>query len=59
MHSFQLGKRGATNTADLKSFNLAGIHWVIAGSESEGGPGARPLEKDWVISIRYPLRWRP
>jgi protein gp37 len=35
---------------DLGQFDLAGIHWVIVGGES--GPGARPLDKDWVISIR-------
>jgi protein gp37 len=35
---------------DLGPFDLTGIHWVIVGGES--GPGARPLDKDWVISIR-------
>jgi protein gp37 len=35
---------------DLESVNLEGIHWVIVGGES--GPGARPIEKDWVESIR-------
>ena len=35
---------------DLGPFDLAGIHWVIAGGES--GPGARPLNKDWVTAIR-------
>src|SRR5207247_1783313 len=35
---------------DLGEINLQGIHWVIVGGES--GPGARPLEKEWVISIR-------
>lgn len=29
---------------------LEGIHWVIAGGES--GPGSRPMEADWVRSIR-------
>ncbi len=29
---------------------LSGIHWVIVGGES--GPGARPMEKDWVTQIR-------
>ena len=29
---------------------LTGIHWVIVGGES--GPGARPIEEDWVIQIR-------
>ncbi len=36
--------------ADLGRLNLEGIHWVIAGGES--GPGARPMEMDWVRSIR-------
>jgi protein gp37 len=36
---------------DLGSINLEGIHWVIVGGES--GPGARPIEKDWVESIRH------
>jgi hypothetical protein len=30
--------------------NLSGIDWVIVGGES--GAGARPLRKEWVISIR-------
>jgi protein gp37 len=29
---------------------LDGIDWVIVGGES--GPGARPMKKDWVLSIR-------
>jgi protein gp37 len=29
---------------------LDGIHWVVVGGES--GPGARPVQKDWVRSIR-------
>lgn len=28
---------------------LAGIHWVIVGGES--GRGARPLEREWVVSV--------
>lgn len=35
---------------DIGTLNLSGIHWVIVGGES--GPGARPMKKDWVISIR-------
>lgn len=35
---------------DLGHVNLEGIHWVILGGES--GPGARPLHKEWVASIR-------
>jgi len=35
---------------DLGEFDLSGINWVIVGGES--GPGARPLRKEWVVSIR-------
>ncbi|WP_019156636.1 DUF5131 family protein [Robertmurraya massiliosenegalensis] len=34
----------------LDNLDLNNIHWVIAGGES--GPGARPMEADWVRSIR-------
>ena len=34
----------------LENLNLTGIDWVIAGGES--GPGARPMDGDWVRSIR-------
>lgn len=34
----------------LGPVNLAGISWVIVGGES--GPGARPMEPEWVLSIR-------
>lgn len=34
----------------LEGLNLAGIDWVITGGES--GPGARPMNADWVRSIR-------
>lgn len=34
----------------INKINLEGIDWVIAGGES--GPGARPMENDWVRSIR-------
>lgn len=34
----------------LENMNLQGIHWVIVGGES--GPGARPMEEEWVLSIR-------
>jgi protein gp37 len=34
----------------LDNLNLRGIHWAIAGGES--GPGARPMPKEWVRSIR-------
>lgn len=35
---------------DLGTFDLTDIDWVIVGGES--GPGARPLEIDWVVSIQ-------
>lgn len=35
---------------DVGDINLNGIDWVIVGGES--GPGARPIEKDWVINIQ-------
>jgi protein gp37 len=35
---------------DLGDLDLSGIGWVILGGES--GPGARPLAKAWVTSIR-------
>lgn len=35
---------------DLCPLNLSGIHWVIVGGES--GPGARPMEEQWVVDIR-------
>jgi protein gp37 len=31
-----------------------GIAWVIVGGES--GPGARPMEREWVVSIRRQCR---
>ncbi len=34
---------------DLGGLDLSGIHWVIVGGES--GPGARPLDPEWVRSI--------
>jgi protein gp37 len=34
----------------LESLDLTGIDWVIAGGES--GPGARPMEPEWVRDIR-------
>jgi len=35
---------------DVGTLNLGGINWVIVGGES--GPGARPMRKEWVTSIR-------
>lgn len=34
----------------LPKLNLEGIHWAIVGGES--GPGARPLQREWVTEIR-------
>lgn len=34
---------------DLGTLDLSGIHWVIVGGES--GPGARPMDPQWVKSI--------
>jgi len=39
---------------DLGEIDLTGIAWVIVGGES--GPGARPMKRDWVISIRQQCR---
>jgi protein gp37 len=39
---------------DLGRLDLGGIHWVIVGGES--GPGARPMKKEWVLSIRDQCR---
>jgi protein gp37 len=38
----------------LGRVNLSGIHWVIVGGES--GHGARPMRKEWVISVRRQCR---
>ena len=34
----------------IEGLDLTGIHWAIVGGES--GPGARPMESEWVIRIR-------
>jgi protein gp37 len=39
---------------DLGRVILDGINWVIVGGES--GPGARPMQKNWVISLRDQCR---
>lgn len=39
---------------DLGPIDLRGIHWVIVGGES--GPGARPMDARWVLSIRDQCR---
>jgi protein gp37 len=38
----------------LPGLNLVGIHWVIVGGES--GPGARPMDREWVVGIRAQCR---
>lgn len=35
---------------DVGQLPLEGLSWVIVGGES--GPGARPMQEDWVLSIR-------
>jgi protein gp37 len=39
---------------DLGRVDLTGIDWVIVGGES--GPGARPLDRSWVVSLRDQCR---
>jgi protein gp37 len=39
---------------DIGQLDLSNIHWVIVGGES--GPGARPMEREWVVSIRNQCR---
>lgn len=39
---------------NLGSINLENINWVIVGGES--GPGARPMNADWVRNIRAQCR---
>jgi protein gp37 len=39
---------------DLGIINLDLVHWVIVGGES--GPGARPIRREWVESIRRQCR---
>jgi protein gp37 len=38
----------------LGKLNLKGIHWAIVGGES--GPGARPMQEEWVLEIRDQCR---
>jgi protein gp37 len=38
----------------LPDLELSGIHWVIVGGES--GPGARPMQRTWVVNIRKQCR---
>ncbi len=38
----------------LSDLKLSGIDWTIVGGES--GPGARPMEKEWVLDIQRQCR---
>ena len=38
----------------LPRLDLHGIHWVVVGGES--GPGARPMELEWVLDIKAQCR---
>ncbi|MBI4470215.1 MAG: phage Gp37/Gp68 family protein [Acidobacteria bacterium] len=38
----------------LRGLDLCGIDWVIVGGES--GPGARPMEEQWVLEIKAQCR---
>lgn len=40
----------------IPRLSLSGIHWVIVGGES--GPGARPMNPEWVRQIRNRCRQR-
>jgi protein gp37 len=39
---------------NIGEIDLTGINWVIVGGES--GPGARPMQREWVVSIRKQCR---
>ena len=39
---------------DLGEVPLSGVSWVIVGGES--GPGARPMQEEWALSIRDQCR---
>lgn len=39
---------------DLQQIDLSELDWVIVGGES--GPGARPMQKEWVLAIRNQCR---
>ena len=40
--------------SSINKLNLKGIDWAIIGGES--GPGARPMEEDWVLDIKRQCR---
>ena len=39
---------------DVGQLNLDGLHWLIVGGES--GAGARPMKREWVLSLRAQCR---
>jgi protein gp37 len=39
---------------DLGAVDFSGITWAIVGGES--GPGARPMKREWVVSLREQCR---
>jgi protein gp37 len=39
---------------DVGTLDLSGINWMIVGGES--GPGARPMNKEWVLSLKKQCR---
>ena len=39
---------------DLGQLDLSGLNWMIVGGES--GPGARPIKRDWVVSLKRQCR---
>ena len=39
---------------NVGKLNLSGIDWMIVGGES--GPGARPMSKEWVLSLKNQCR---
>ncbi len=39
---------------DVGKLDLVGINWMIVGGES--GPGARPMAKEWVLSLKTQCR---
>ncbi len=45
---------GAAPAGRFRSLDLDGIDWVIVGGES--GPGARPMDPEWVTDIRDQCR---
>lgn len=54
-HVPRIQETTGSNASPLKlPFDLRGIQWVIIGGES--GPGARPMEAEWVRNIRDQCR---